>query len=123
MRWKLLLLLNACALLAWRVPTRGQAIDGKLLDASTGRPIDAAFILLLDDHNARRAAALTDSAGRFVLRAPSPGRYTLRAERIGYRSSNSAPIDLTGSGQLPYTMRVSVEALQLAGITARGRRR
>ncbi len=124
MRCRQYLLVTACLVLAWRCPARAQSVRGELIDEATGRPIDAAFVILLDAQHVRRAGSLTDSSGRFVLRAPAPGRYTLRADRIGYRSTESPALDLVADQILQFTMRVSVEPLRLEieRVNARGRR-
>jgi hypothetical protein len=123
MRCRRYLLVTACLVFAWRCPARAQSLRGELVDETTGRPIDAAFVILQDNQHVRRAGALTDAGGHFMLRAPVPGRYTLRADRIGYRSAESPALDLVADQVLQFTMRVSVEALRLEAVTARGKRR
>jgi hypothetical protein len=100
-----------------------QAISGELIEDSTGTPVAGAFVVLLNAERERIGGGLTDAEGRFLIRTPGPGTFTLRAERIGYRSASSTPITIIGLETVRQRMVVPVEALQLAGVTARGRRR
>ncbi|HEY0808753.1 MAG TPA: carboxypeptidase-like regulatory domain-containing protein [Longimicrobiales bacterium] len=72
-----------------------QGVRGLVVDKQNGVPVLGAFVTLIDEYSYQRAAALTDSTGRFFLRAPKPGSYVLRAERIGYETITSAPLQLT----------------------------
>ncbi|HYJ78530.1 MAG TPA: carboxypeptidase-like regulatory domain-containing protein, partial [Longimicrobiaceae bacterium] len=100
-----------------------QTVRGELVERGSGQPIRAAMVLLLDSAGARRVAALTDSAGRFELRAPAAGTYRLRAERVGFRSTVSPPLAL-GAGQVrAYRMEGDPVAVSLAEVRVRGARR
>jgi hypothetical protein len=101
-----------------------QTLRGHLVDAESGAGMAASLVVLLDAARAQRATVLTDSLGRFVLRAPAEGTYTLRAERIGYQSTTSAPLRLGAGETLTYEMRISAQPILLAPIVAQaGRRR
>jgi hypothetical protein len=94
-----------------------------LVEGPTGRPVNGALMVLLDRHGAQRAGALTDTAGRFVVRAPEPGLYTLRAERIGYASTYSQPFNLAEGQTIEQHIAATMHAVNLEGIHVVARRR
>ena len=101
----------------------GQILNGKLVDAGTGLPIDGAFIVLIGSGGLELTGVLSAEDGSFQLRAPKPGTYTLRADRIGYRSTSSSPIELAATGLADYILAVPVDAIALTGITTEAERR
>lgn len=69
---------------------------GRILDASTGRPVYGASI---HAGNAR-AADMTDTLGLFVLEVPEAEEYTVSAGQLGYRTAlvtlpATAPLEFT----------------------------
>jgi hypothetical protein len=96
-----------------------QTVSGHLLDAGTRQPVVAGTLSLLSNGDAL-ASAITDSAGHFVLRAPHAGSFRLRAERIGYRTAETAPLDLADRDTLRVEFRISVDAIALNPITVIG---
>lgn len=106
-------------LLALAVPLRAQAVRGEVVD-DAGRPVAAAFVILLDTAGGSVARALSDSAGGFVLRAGAPGTYTLRAERIGYASAASPPLRLEAGAVTAYRMAVAGQPVALDAIVVGG---
>jgi hypothetical protein len=82
-----------------------------------------AWVVLLDSLGEQRGAILTDTAGRFFLRAPVPGLFRVRAQLIGHADALSGAIDL-GPGQAESLSLVLKErALPLAAITVEAERR
>ena len=75
-------------------PLAAQSVAGQVLRSTDDRPILGVVILLVDDQEVARARTLSDTAGRFLLRAPAPGTYRLRTLRIGFRASTGAPFTL-----------------------------
>jgi hypothetical protein len=107
------------------VPVRGaaQVVTGVLAEAD-GRPVEQVLVALVDSAGHQRAAALTDGAGAFTIRAPAAGRYSLRAERIGYATVNSAAFVLRDGETRTQRLTASGRAvmLQALRVTAAGRR-
>jgi hypothetical protein len=95
------------------LPAAAQTIVGEVVESGARGPVQGAFIRLHDADGVQRAAALSDSAGRFTLRAPQPGTYTLQAERIGHAITRSEPLELTSGPALRYTLVVPVQAIAL----------
>ena len=110
-------LLLGTVLLSAPSMARAQVVTGQLVDVSAGRPVVAAFVQLIDLTGANQSGALTDSAGRFTLRAPSPGEYRLVAERLGYQPVTSDPLTL-GAASLHYVFELNPRALVLPSVDA-----
>lgn len=120
-RFACLVGLAATVLLAGRV--RAQQIEGTLSDRETGRGIEGAFVMALDEAGAARAGALTDEDGHFVIALPSAGSYALSAQRIGYRSTESVPVRVGPGETRTFRMRVATEAVALADLNVTAERR
>lgn len=97
-----------------------QEVHGDVVDRGTAHPLAGVLVILVDDHGVRRAGALTDDSGRFAVRAPAPGRYAIRIDRIGYRSTISAPLRLDAGASLERHVAASVVPIALAAVTVRG---
>lgn len=117
------LLGSALLALAAAGPAAGQVVQGQIRDASTGAPVQAALVLLVDEAGGQRAGGLTADDGRFVLRAPGSGRYRVQAERIGYRPAHSEPFDVGGVRGVPVVLSLEPMALELEGLRVEARRR
>jgi hypothetical protein len=61
------------------------AIVGTVLDSASGRPVEAAQVLLRETAAAQPYSVQTDRAGSFVLSRVKPGLYQLLIRRIGYK--------------------------------------
>ncbi len=113
-------------LLAWvaaAAALSGQTIQGRLLDAETGRPLASATMTLLDEDGARLAGTQTDSAGSFGLSAARAGAFQLRAERLGYRTATAPAMELGAGDTLRVEFRLSAEAVMLAPVVVTGQPR
>jgi hypothetical protein len=80
-------------------------------------------VQLLNADGKSASGVLTDSAGRFNLRASAPGRYRLQVERIGFRSEFSEPLELGRDVVMVHELAIAFNPISLEGITARGRTR
>jgi hypothetical protein len=98
-------------------PVHSQVVTGRLMDAGANRPIASAFVQLEDSAGVRHAGALTDSMGRFALRARASGMYRLRAERLGYETVTSPALRL-GATPLDYVFELNPRALVLPAVDA-----
>ncbi|MDT8437273.1 MAG: carboxypeptidase-like regulatory domain-containing protein [Gemmatimonadota bacterium] len=77
------MLLTGILAAATPAPTPAQVLRGRVVEAGAETGAPGAIVELRDDAGAVVAARLTDSEGRFALRAPA-GRYSLRMSRIGH---------------------------------------
>jgi hypothetical protein len=99
-----------------------QVIRGQLLSGETGLPLEGAMIVL-EGPNGEVAAALSNGAGRFLIRAPAPGTYSVRADRIGHASTRSDPILLTPADTVDIRLVAEVQAVRLEALEVAGERR
>jgi hypothetical protein len=87
----------AAVLLAIVSPAvHAQAVMGRILEATTSAPVRGALARLIDGEGKSVAATLTDSTGRYMVRAPVLGQYVMRVERIGYSTYRSDAFDVNG---------------------------
>ena len=93
-----------------------QIIRGQVVEESSGAPIDAGFVVLLNAAGKEVFRTLADRAGRFTIRAPAAGTYRIRSERIGYRLAVSPDIALATGQTLEYRMSVVAIPVQLSTI-------
>jgi hypothetical protein len=99
-----------------------QTVRGEVRDTESGEPLPGVFVVL-SAGGVSRVGVLTDSAGRFFLRAPGPGQYQLSAQRIGYNTSTTAAFALAADEVHSTNLTLAVAALRLADISVRGERR
>lgn len=99
---------------------RAQTVSGRLLDVSSGAPIDRAFVVLVDLMGTEVDRAFTDDEGTFRVTAPAPGTYRLRSERIGFEASLSEAFELTAGQTHEMEMRVAPVAIRLDAIEIEG---
>jgi len=104
-------------------PLPGQTVRGLLVEKGSGDPVGAAFVALLDAGGRQVAGALSDSAGRYVVRAPAPGRYTLRVDRLGLHSTRSEALELAAGDVVSHRLEVPVVPIVFEGIVAESERR
>lgn len=115
-------LLILLVLVLFAAPAAAQRVQGVLVDP-TGRPVSGAFVSLRGAGGTVVARALTGAEGRFTLQGTGAGTYRVRAERIGFASTNSAPLALAAGETHPLRLVVSSAGVALEGLVARGRSR
>lgn len=116
-RWLLPLL--ACAMAA---PAAAQSIRGRVLDATTGRPVAEATVLLLAADGSVRERERTDDDGRFSVAVREEGTFRVRAERLGYHAATSAPLAGRLSDLVDVELRLSTSEVLIAPLTVTARR-
>jgi hypothetical protein len=92
-----------------------QAVTGQVVADEDGVPLQGAFVVLFDAAGTRQAAVITNSAGRYLLRATQAGRYTVQVERIGFETVTSPVLDVD-SGTVVYRFTVPVRAVELPAV-------
>lgn len=90
-----------------------QSMIGRVVSATGDAPVPGVLVSLLDSADVAVARALTDASGRFELGAPRPGRYRIRTQRIGFRPSTSAPLQLATGASLERQLTLSAIAFSL----------
>jgi TonB-linked SusC/RagA family outer membrane protein len=99
---------------------RQQTIAGRVTDAVSGAPVEAAQIRVLGT----TLGAVADGDGRYTIRGVPAGTIELRALRVGYaEQKRSVTIEAGGTATVDFTMRAV--SIQLAPVvtTATGQER
>ncbi len=121
-----LLTLAALAVAGWLLcplPAATQTVTGTAVAEENLRPLQAALVALLDSAGHRRVNVLTDSAGRFLLRAPAPGRYRVLLSHIGRRDVVSGEASLRAGATVDVRLEVAIAPLLLKPIVVDARSR
>ena len=82
------------------VPAVGQQIAGRVVDMLTDQALAGALVVLLDDDGGVHAAAMSDSAGDFVLGVRFSDQLRLRAQFLGYDAFQTEPFRLEAEDSL-----------------------
>jgi hypothetical protein len=91
----------------------GQIIDGRVYDAVTRQPVAAVALQLVQGERVV-TTTLSDSLGRFALRASTGGRYRITAARIGYADAKTQDIELAAGETISAELPMSVTAVPVA---------
>jgi hypothetical protein len=82
----------------FNIDIKSSTVRGRVLDASTGQPVEEAAVLIRERSTTGPAFALrtimTDAGGGFTLDNVSPGNYSVSAEKEGY---GTKAVDVTVS--------------------------
>ena len=112
-----------CTLLLAPAALASQTVHGQVRESGSNTPVRGSFVVLLDETGRRRVGLLTDSAGRYVIRAPAPGAYRLRVETLGYESVLSDPFTLALEEVRTLSLETRVNALRLPEISVSANQR
>jgi len=111
-RTKLGLVVTAL-LLALPAEGHTQTVFGHVLDSLSGRALPSAAVILLDSAGQTRGYALSDSTGRFVLKAPRAGRYQVYVDQMSYRALVSDTLELGKGARTELLLRVAPVPVEL----------
>jgi hypothetical protein len=102
---------------------RAQTATGSVRIEGTAAAARGAWVALLDTLGSQRAAVLSDTAGRFLVRAPEAGRYRVRAQLIGHADAVSDVLSLGPGATVAVALFLKERALPLDAITVEVERR
>lgn len=91
-------------------PLAAQAIDG--IASTGGVPAGYALVLLVDSLGREVGSTLSDTDGRFTLRAPAAGSHRVAVRRVGQRAWLSEPVVL-GSTVQPLALDLPDQPVRL----------
>ncbi len=95
-------LVHTLASLAVLVGTAGaQVVQGRVRDASSGRPLDGAVVTLISQPNGVGISVFSDSSGSFRVRAARAGAHRVEIKRIGYTPVVTASFDVSPATATP----------------------
>jgi hypothetical protein len=117
----LALLVMVATSAGWSPSLQAQSLRGQVVDSTTGTPVGAGFVVLLDAGGREIARTLSGRDGRFMLRVPraSRGRLRIRSERIGYQVGVTDWFEASGEDLSDLTIRVSALRTPLSAIEVR----
>ncbi len=95
-------------------------MQGQLLDRETLQPVEGALAVLLGEGGTEHDGYLTNTSGRFILRAPGPGVYRVRTDRIGYETTTSDPFELTKDQLFGLRLETGQTAIELEELRVEG---
>jgi hypothetical protein len=99
----------------------GQRVVGRVLESGNDKPV-ANVSLRLENADGVRSEVVSDSLGRFTLRANGSGSYTLSTYHIAYAPAR-ASVQLGANEQLDLIVRVTVSPTELPPIVIVARSR
>jgi hypothetical protein len=118
-----LLALIVLALGAPSAAGHAQLIRGRVVDATTLRPIGEVDVILSDSSGGQRRRVLADSVGQFRLLLPGPGSYGLRAEHLGYQTTVISGLRAASAEEIELELRMGIEAIPIEPLFVIARRR
>jgi len=98
----------------------GQAIVGTVVDELDGSPIPGADIYVMSDTLVARTQSAED--GTFRAELNSAGTYVLSVRRLGYASTDPAPLAVGEAEEVTVTLRLARAAIPLDPLTVEVRR-
>jgi hypothetical protein len=117
---------HLCAVCAVAIATRAtnaQAIAGKVLAKIDGAPVVSAIVTLLDSAGQSVATKLAEDGGSFDFTAPHVGSYAIRVERVGFRSTTTAPFLVRQGEQVDVPVTILSEGVSLRAVKVSADRR
>ena len=97
-------------------PALAQTIDGTLMEAGSDRPISLGLVIMMTTQGDSVTSAVTDSQGRFSLRAEEPGEFLLIASAFGFKETRAGLFELGRDGHMDIEFRVGAQAMPIDGI-------
>jgi hypothetical protein len=96
-------------------PARAQLVRGTITDGLSGQPVLGATIQVLNPDSSLRTAATTKKDGTFSM-TPSPGLFVLRVERLGFATTLSKPLEMSGTDTLNFEIHLPRAPIALASL-------
>lgn len=84
-----------------------------------GRPVALAYVMALRAPDAILdpfVGAVTDSAGRYLLRGLDPGTYHLRVRRLGWRLSEPVEVSVAADGSVERDLVAAARPVEIAAV-------
>jgi hypothetical protein len=103
-------------------PASAQVIRGRTVDDMGGARMAGVAVAAIDAAGTRHAAAVTDSAGEFLLHLRGRGAYVLEAIAAGHDTLRTPPVQVDTGEDVEVVLRLSIRALALEPIRVVARR-
>lgn len=102
--------------------SRGSLLVVTVLDDQSGMPIEGAHVTI-DGATRTARGVFTDGAGVARLGGVPAGNHILTVGMLGYETARAVLLQLTDGGSVEAEVRLTLQPIALAGITATGDRR
>lgn len=115
----------ACVTILGASIARAQTVNGEIATQSGGvlKPVAGAIVALLDSSGRVVTSKLAEDGGSFSFLAPSAGRYSVRVDRVGFRSSVTAPFLVRQADSVDVPITIVSENVSLRAIIVSADRR
>lgn len=112
-----------CALLIVTRAAGAQAIAGRVLGKVDGAPVVGAIVTLLDSAGRAMMTKLAEDGGSFDFAPPLAGPYAIRVERVGFRSTTTAPFLVRQGEKVEVPITIVSEGVSLRAVKVSADRR
>lgn len=99
-----------------------QAVRGKVAVLDIADAIPEATVFLVEPTGKVHDAVMTDSLGKFLVRASEAGTYIVRVNRWGYEPTSSSPLVLTEGRIVEVRVNMRPDKTKLEAVTVFGSR-
>lgn len=93
-----------------------QTVQGRISDEMSGEPLAFADVRLLTVDPEVAAVGVSDSAGRYRIRAPEPGSYRVQVDLIGYARLLSPLLALRAGRTITADFELPADPVELEGL-------
>ncbi len=97
-----------------------QSVRGRVVEVTSNRPVPEATVILFSDSTTVAASTRTDSAGKFLVRAPKIGRYNIRVRKVGFMGGETGIMELALPEEYEITIRTPRVTPVLTGVKVTG---
>jgi hypothetical protein len=112
----------AAALCVCAAPSAAQTVRGRVVDASSGQPIDKVNVVLTRVDGERVAQVTTDPTGLFIFTAQAAGEYRLSASHIAFQAAQSNPLFVGIAEEAVVELKLTTTPIPLDPLTVLARR-
>ena len=115
-------LILAAALSVCVAPIRAQTVRGRVIDATSGQPVDKVNVVLTRVDGARVGQVTTDPTGLFIFTAQNAGEYRLSASHIAFQAAQSNPLFVGIAEEAVVELKLTTTPILLDPLTVLARR-
>ena len=117
---------RVCVVCALAMVTRtvsAQTIAGRVLGRADGAPVVGVIVTLLDSAGRPVTTKLAEDGGAFDFAATAAGTFTIRVDRVGFRSTTTAPFLVRQGEKVDVPITIASEGVSLRAVKVSADRR
>ena len=103
-------------------PIAAQTLRGRVVDATSGQPIDKVNVVLTRANGSRVGQVTTDPTGLFIFIAHEAGEYRLSASHIAYQTARTNPVFVGIAEEAVVELKLATTPIPLDPLTVLARR-